>query len=546
MLIVGAPSIHNPTWTLLDGPRPVLSVEEDRLHREKNRFGLVDADGRVNVLAGWAYILENMRPTEIDFIAFGFNPSATYFPGAFDRRHEHFYQERVFVQQALLLNELRRAGWKGDAYYIRHHLAHASAVYYLSPFDEAAIISVDGWGEDETISISYGHGTAISTLATVTLPESIGEAYTRLTTKLGWGMDDAGKTMALAAYGTPARLAVPLFDLSDSTATHLSIRTHSALKFVESVPPCAIGESLSEVHASAAATIQIELERAMLTLAHWAQVRTGSKNLCLSGGVALNCVANHRVAAESTFRSVFVQPACGDSGIPMGAALAVQYSLEPTSTRHLFTAPYLGRRYNRHSYLEALSGLPTKEYPDDRSLCLTVAKLLANGLIVGWFQGRSEYGPRALGNRSILADPRRREMGERLNVAVKRRESFRPFAPSVIAERATDYFQLEGSSPFMLFAAPVRGKMKDSIPAVVHIDGTARVQTVSRQSNPLFYLLIESFWEQSGVPMVVNTSLNTAGDPMVESPWDAVECFRKTELDVLVVGRFIARRHTNA
>src|SRR5689334_344747 len=290
MLIVGAPSIHNPTWTLLDSVRPVISIEEDRLHREKNRFGLVDEDGRVNVLAGWAYILEseNMRPSDIDLIAFGFNPSATYFPGAFDRRYDHFYQERVFVQQALLLNELRRDGWKGDAYYIRHHLAHAAAVYYLSPFDEAAIVSVDGWGEDETISISYGHGTSISTFATVTLPESIGEVYTRLTTKLGWGMDDAGKTMALAAYGTPARLAVPLFDLGDSTPTHLSIKTRPALDFVESVPERAIGEPPSEVHVSAAATIQIELERAMLTLARWAQVRTGSKNLCLSGGVALN------------------------------------------------------------------------------------------------------------------------------------------------------------------------------------------------------------------------------------------------------------------
>ncbi len=508
----------------------------------KNRFGLIGRDGDVNVLAGWDYVLDaaGISQRDVDAVAFGFNPSAIYQDGAFDVRHEQHHQERVFVQQALLLHALRRRGWRGKTYYVRHHLAHAASVYLCSPYEAAAIITVDGWGESETISVCRGSGNQIRTIAAVPLPNSIGEIYTRLTTKLGWGMDDAGKTMALAAYGTrPAnspRLVV------SSMTDDLHIDSSRALEFVESLPIRTAAEPLGKIHIDAAAYIQNELETVMLSLAEWAYRKTGCADLCLSGGVALNCVANGRLQKESKFRSVFAQPACGDSGIPMGAALTIHYHLNPTAPRYVLREPYLGKPYSREDYACALSGHTSREYSDSHSLNAVVANLLAAGKVVARFSDKSELGPRALGNRSILADPRRKEMRDRLNLVVKRRESFRPFAPSVLAEYATKYFDIEGASPFMLMASRIRADRYDAIPAVAHVDGTARIQTVARENNASFYDLIDEFRLATGVPLLINTSFNVAGEPMVESPDQAVQCFDAADLDALALGLFLVER----
>lgn len=542
MLILGAPGIHSPTWTLLSDGEPLCSIEVDRLHRVKNRFGLTDANGDVNVLAGLDYILDaaGIELIDIPYIAFGFNPSAVYSDTNFDIRQEERRQERIFFEQTLVAAHLRRAGWKGRFSYVRHHLAHAAAAYFTSPFDEAAILTVDGWGEDETISVCHAQGTSIKTIETIIFPESVGEIYNQITLRLGWSEDDDGKTMGLSSYGKPISTGNRLISVTEIAGGRLSLDTSRATRFIEALPLRRPGEKLLEAHIQGAATVQSELTSVMLELAEWAHKKTGSPNLCLGGGVALNCVTNFHVQRLSPFGEIHMQPAPGDSGIPLGAALATHFSNNPRSERYVITAPYFGRSYQRNEYIGALGGIPVKEYADSVEFCRSVAALLADGAIVGWFQGKSEFGPRALGNRSILADPRNSINRDRLNSVVKRREAFRPFGPTVLWESASDFLELEVESPFMLQACPVRPHVRDQIPAVVHVDGTTRPQTLRREVNPLYYDLISAFRDLTGIPILVNTSFNIAGDPIVETPEDSVRCFRGSGLDVLALGQFLA------
>jgi|SRR5215472_4761147 len=543
MYILGLPSIHNPTWTLVKDGEPLVSIEEDRLHRIKNRFGLTDHNDQVNVLSGFDYVLTaaGLSCRDVDAAAFGFNPSSTYYPDAFDIRLEHSAQERIFSQQILLLRSLRKLGLDSPVYYVRHHLAHAAAVFFSVPTENAAILTADGWGEDETMSISCGKGTQIESIATVQMPHSLGELYNVLTTRIGWGMDDAGKTMALAAYGDATISDDPLIRYH-SDGNSLFIDTSDALSFVTSLPQRRPGSPVDQTYADASATIQRGIETALVLASQWAVQKTGAQDLCISGGVALNCVANHRILAESGCHRLLAQPACGDSGIPLGAAQAVFFHLHPNRPRSPIFRPYLGREYSESEIRGALSGTSYIEFPTREALAEQAGALLQSGAVIGWFQGRSEFGPRALGNRCILANPTVPGIRDRVNLAIKRRESFRPFAPSVLLEHADTYFQGLAESPFMLIAFPVKPEYRSVISAVMHRDGTARVQTVSKSANPLFHAVIEAFRRASGLPLVLNTSFNLAGEPIVETPIDAVSCFHRSELDMLALDRFLVKR----
>lgn len=549
MIIMGTPSVHSPTWTLLVDGKIISSIEEDRLHRIKNRFGLVNSLGEANVFDGWQYCLDagGITAQDIDQLAFGYNPSSIHTPQMFDVRWELFHQERAFTQQAILLDTLRRRyKVKAEAIFVRHHLAHAASVFFTSPFEEAVIVTADGWGEDETVTVSVGRGNSITRLASVIVPNSLGIVYTKITTSLGWGMDDAGKTMGLSSFGDIAPVSPRLISHGKPEESTLWFDTSEALKFVGNLPPRAASAQIEQIHRNAAATIQHEIEETLIYIAKWAHNRTACPFLCISGGVALNSLANTRILTECDFAKVFIQPACGDNGLPLGAALQANFVSTPEAERIQIRQPYFGKEYSESSIRQSLIQRNFEIIEDQETLAKTVAGLIAAGKVVAWFQGGSEFGPRALGHRSILADPRNPDMKDWLNNHVKHREGFRPFAASVLEERVNEYFDFNSASPFMLFVATAKASKRHLIPAVLHVDDSSRLQTVSRQDSAIFYRLIEEFGALTNIPMVLNTSFNIAGEPLVETPEDAVRTFARTEIDYLVIGHFLVRKEDDA
>ncbi len=430
-------------------------------------------------------------------------------------------------------------------YFIKHHLAHAASAFFVSPFEKAAILSVDRFGEQTSTLLALGSGNTITPLAQVMAPHSLGTLYMVITHYLGFpNTGDEGKVMGLAPYGQPryqahfdrwVRLTEDGFEMDTST-----IRLPFGPDLVATLgPPRSPDEPLTERHADIAASLQQALERALLHVLGRLHALTGATNLCLAGGVALNCVANARLAEEGPFRRVWVQPAANDAGTSLGAALWVHHMIDRQPRTWTMTDVYMGPAYDDEACRAALDarGIP---YQRPGDLPATVAHLLAQGQILGWYQGRLEFGPRALGNRSILADPRRDDTKDVLNARVKHRESFRPFAPVVLAERTADYFHPSTLNPFMLFTHRVL--QPDVIPAVTHVDSTARVQTVSRDTNPAFYDLIAAFERITGVPVLVNTSFNVRGQPIVRTPDEAIVTFLGTDLDALALGPFLVRK----
>jgi carbamoyltransferase len=430
-------------------------------------------------------------------------------------------------------------------HFIKHHLAHAASAFFVSPFEEAAILSADRFGEQTSTLLARGTGNTITPLAKVMAPHSLGTLYMVITRYLGFpGTGDEGKVMGLAPYGRPrfqehfdqwVRLTEDGFEMET-----LVIRLPFAPDLIAALgPPRSPDEPLTERHADIAASLQRTLERALLHMLDRLYALTGATNLCLAGGVALNCVANARLAEEGPFRHVWVQPAANDAGTSLGAALWVHHMIDRQPRTWTMTDPYLGPAYDDDACRAALDarGIP-HQHPDD--LPTAAARLLAQGQILGWYQGRLEFGPRALGNRSILADPRQADAKDILNARVKHRESFRPFAPAVLAERAAEYFRPSTLNPFMLFTHRVL--QPKVIPAVTHVDGTARVQTVSRDASPAFYDLIAAFERITGVPVLINTSFNVRGQPIVCTPDQAVATFLGTDLDALVLGPFLVQK----
>jgi len=448
-------------------------------------------------------------------------------------------------------------------HHVEHHRAHLASAFFASPFDEAAVISVDGFGDFSSIMWGVGKGNEIEVLGSVRFPHSLGIFYTAFTQFLGFPKyGDEYKMMGLAAYGQPrflsqvrevvqtregqVRLNLDYFvhhsqgvDMTwDSGEPVLGTVFSGKLSDVFGKPRLAGSEILAQ-HADLAASVQAVLEENYFALLNHVFQRTKQKRLCLAGGVALNCAANGKIFKRTPFQEIYIQPAAHDAGTSIGAALHVQHQVLRQPRRFVMRHVYYGSEYEAHQIREALDASGADyDRLDEMQLIDRTAREIAAGKIVGWFQGRMEFGPRALGNRSILADPRSQEMKDVLNRRIKYREPFRPFCPSVLAEATGEYFEIDAPSPFMVSAYKITPQQRERIPAVTHADGTGRLQTVEQDVNPIYWKLIKRFGELTGVPILLNTSFNE-NEPIVNTPKQALECFLRTQMDVLVMGPFL-------
>jgi|CXWL01.1.fsa_nt_gi carbamoyltransferase len=443
-----------------------------------------------------------------------------------DWRRDHF---RRPCREGVFLADIARE----RVHVVNHHLLHACATFYSSPFDEAAVLIVDGRGSDqETQSLFHATGTRIE-LVEATRHIGVGLLYAAVTQAIGFAKLEEGKTMGLAPYG--AHLERHVFDFQgrfEGITTDYS-RFCVADSYEIALPHAPI--TCFDDKARGAYEVQQECERAMLHLARHAAKATGASRLCLSGGVALNSVANNRVRTAGVFEDVFINPAASDTGIALGAALYGYHNIAGRPRDYRSISPFLGPDYSDAQMSAAIARYTGFTAVHDRSF-ERATDLLAHGHIVACVQGRSEMGPRALGNRSILMSPMGLDNKDRLNARVKRREPFRPFAPATLAERAAEFFEIDRESPYMLFICDVRPDQRHRLPAITHVDGTARLQTLTPERNGRFYDLVRTFGERTGVPVLLNTSFNVAGEPIVETPDDAIRCFLGTDIDALLLG----------
>jgi carbamoyltransferase len=448
---------------------------------------------------------------------------------------------------------------------VEHHVAHMASAFFVSPFEEAAVLSIDGFGDLCSTMTGHGSGTTLEKRDSVLFPHSLGLFYTSMTQYLGFdGYGDEGKVMGLAPYGEPRYLdrmmEIVLPDGPGGFRLNLDYFTHHIRgvemswdegspfigrvysdKLVEAFGDPRIPRSeINQHHRDLAASLQKCLEIHLFRILENLHRATGSHNLCLAGGVAYNSVANGLIRQRTPFREIFVQPAAGDSGTALGVAFYVWNTTLGNPRGYTMTDAYLGPEFTSDELEHALRTFGAS-YQRSENIADAAAELLASGKIVGWFQGRMEFGPRALGNRSILADPRQPEIKDLLNLRVKHRESFRPFAPAVLEEYVDEYFEDSFESPFMLMVFKVRPEKRPSIPATEHVDHTGRVQSVSKKDNPRFWSLIEAFRRRTGIPLVLNTSFNE-NEPIVCTPEDALHCFATTRMDALVLGDFLVSR----
>ncbi len=442
--------------------------------------------------------------------------------------------------------------------FVEHHLAHAASAFFCSPFEEAAILSIDGAGEWTTTLAGRGVGSQIEKLTEVSFPHSLGNVYSAVTQYLGFRPNGGeGKVMGLAPYGDPARFIDTFQDmvrLSDGGRFeielsyfqhHLGKERRYSDRLIDALGPAREPESdMTGHYEDIAAALQLRLEETVVHLARHLQRTTGLKRLCMAGGVALNSVANGKVLAETDFDEIFIQPAAGDDGTSLGGALYAHVCLKggerPEPMRHA----YLGPQYSDDDCRGALESAGLRPVADvaESQLADRMAELLEQQKIVALYQGRAEFGPRALGNRSILTDPRSQQMKDTLNARVKRREGFRPFAPVVLAERRHEFFSGQHGSPYMLLVEDVRADKADELQAITHVDGTARVQDIERDINPLYYDTVAAFGERTGVPVLLNTSFNVRGEPIINTPEEAVLGFLNMDIDALVLGRYLLQK----
>jgi carbamoyltransferase len=538
MRVLGLNAVfHDPAAALVVDGRTVAATEEERFSRRKHGKACVPFSTweLPELAARWCLQQGGLRPGDLDAIAYSYDPGLA--PAAGDVTADEWEGLRtLYVQRAPRF--LQSLGFDpGKVRFVAHHVAHAASAHLAAPWRSSAVLVVDGRGE--RASHLAGHARAdgsLEVLAAQGLPHSLGLLYEELTEHVGFRRSsDEYKVMAMSSYGEPRHLDV-LRDLVRPDGEG-GFRVEP-IEWERFAPRLDDGDDWTPAHADLATSVQRRLEEVLLELARWLHLQTGEPCLTLAGGVALNCVANSRIWREGPFDNVWVQPASGDSGTALGAALRVARDLgDPVAP---MDGADLGRAFGDDALATWLDTARVEyERPDD--VAEAVAEVLAADGVVAWFQGASEYGPRALGHRSLLADPRRAANLERLN-DVKGREQFRPVAPMVLEERAADLFDGPLPSPYMLFTHRVREGWAERIPAVTHVDGTARIQTVSAAREPLVARMLAAFERRTGVPVVVNTSLNTAGRPMVDDPRDALECFGSAPVDALAIGPFLVRR----
>lgn len=547
MRVLGVNAIfHDPAAAVVVDGRTVAAAEEERFSRRKSRKKPVPFSNweLPELSANWCLEAAGLTPADLDAVAYSYDPAlcpeldGDVTSSPWDNspweglRTLYARHAQEFLSKALpgLPPSVVR--------YVPHHVAHAASAYLCSPFESCAVLVLDGRGEATSHLAGRVVDAKLDVLAAQRLPDSLGLLYERLTEHLGFRRSaDEYKVMGLAAYGEPAHLGEfrdlvrPCGDggfvVEQVDWSRFASRRHR-------------GEEITAAHADLACSVQRRLEEVLLDLARWLHDSTGECQLALAGGVAFNCVANSRVSGEGPFDQVWVQPAAGDAGTALGAALHVA-SGSGDSCEPLVTAA-LGRQWSDDE-IEAVLRTANLAYERPLDLADAVAEAIARNEVVAWFQGRSEFGPRALGHRSLLASPLHASNTQLLN-DIKGREQFRPLAPMVLADRAGEIFDYGPlPSPYMIFTHGVRAAWRDLIPAVVHVDGTSRIQTVDPAQEPLVAAVLSAFERRTGVPVVMNTSFNTADRPMVDSPRDALECFGSAPIDVLAIGAFVLRRH---
>jgi carbamoyltransferase len=552
----------------------VAAAEEERFNRIKHVAGFP------SLAARWCLEEGGILPGDLDHVAVSRDPRANVGQKLL-RTIRHGASARYLkarLQNAAKIRDARTAlaealgvdpaTLTAQVHNVEHHQTHVASAFFVSPFENAAILSVDGFGDFASTMTAVGHGNSYEVLDRVLFPHSLGIFYAALTQWLGFPYyGDEGKVMGLAPYGDPEPYMKPMRDVVHTTGDlfelNLDYFTHDkegvdmtwdegsprigrifSEKLVETFGPAREPDGeITKHYEDVAAAAQKRLEEVYLHVVERLQVRTGMTDLCLAGGVALNAVANGRIRPETGFDGLYVQPAAGDSGTAVGAAYYVwnQVLHEPRSfvMNHAFTGPQYSDAEIEAAVSE--SGLQATRLDDD-ALFPQIAERIAAGDVVGWFQEQMEFGPRALGHRSIVADPRSADMKDVLNARIKQREPFRPFAPSILAEAVGEWFEQDYTSPFMVLVYKTRAEKRALIPAVNHVDDTGRVQSVERDVDARYYALIEEFGRQTGVPILLNTSFNE-NEPVVMTPADALDTFQKTKMDVLVLGNYVLRRN---
>jgi carbamoyltransferase len=540
MRVLGINAVfHDPAAALVVDGEIVAAAEEERFTRRKHGkppvpFATWELPERS---ARWCLDAGGLAPDDLDAVAYSYDPSLAP-PRGDDLTADGWEGLRtLYAERAPMFLRTSLPGLDPACVrYVPHHVAHAASAHLAAPWPSSSVLVLDGRGERASHLAGRSVDGELEILAAQELPHSLGLLYEEVTGHLGFRRSsDEYKVMALAAYGEPAFL--PEFREAVRTTGDGGF-TVAPIEFATMAKRRRSGEGWAAEHADLAASLQVRLQEVLLELARWLHRRTGDQVLTMAGGVALNCVANSYLAEHGPFDHLWVQPAAGDAGTALGAAMHLAKALGD-QVAPMRTAA-LGRGWSDQA-LEAWLAAAKVSYERPPDLAGAVAKALADDAIVAWFEGRSEYGPRALGHRSLLANATRAENLERLN-DVKGREQFRPVAPMVLAERAAAVFEGPLPSPYMLFTHRVRPEWRDRIPAVVHVDGSARIQTVDRADEPLMARVLEEVEARTGVPVVVNTSLNTAGRPMVDDPRDALECFGSAPVDLLALGPFLVRR----
>lgn len=534
---------------------------------------------------------KGLTPADLDFVVFYDKPFVkferiletylTYVPRGI---HSFIKSMPLWVKQKLWIKDLisKEIDYHGKILFPEHHESHAASAFFPSPFQEAAFLTLDGVGEWTTASFGIGKGNQIELMSEIKFPHSLGLLYTAFTYYTGFKVNSGEyKVMGLAPYGEPKYVDLileHLMDLKEDGSFKMNMEyfdycagltmTNARFHKLFGGPPRKPETKLTQRDMDLARSVQDVTEEVMLRMARYIHKETGQKYLCLAGGVALNCVGNGRILRESPFEDLWIQPAAGDAGGALGAALMAWYSYldkprHADNFQDFQHGSYLGPQFSDQeieTYLKEqgypFSKLTPQELPD------TIADLLASENVIGWFQGRMEFGPRALGSRSIIGDARSPKMQETMNLKIKFRESFRPFAPSVLEEEVSNYFELDRKSPYMLLVAPVKQKLcremsaeeqsyfglqklnlvRSTIPAITHVDYSARVQTVSKETNPLYHAMIGKFHEKHGCAVIINTSFNVRGEPIVCTPQDAYLCFMRTNMDYLIMGNYLLEK----
>ena len=586
MYILGISAFyHDSAACLVQDGKIIAAAQEERFTRKKHDFSFPK-----NALR---YCLEErgLKGSDLDFVAFYDKPFIkferileTYLAYAPHGIRSFIKAIPLWIKQKLWLKEVIRKelDYEGKIIFPEHHESHAASAFFPSPFQEAAFLTIDGVGEWTTASYGVGKENKMQILAEIHFPHSLGLLYSAFTYYTGFKVNSGEyKVMGLAPYGEPKYkelILSELMDLKEDGSFRMNMRyfdycagltmTNRRFEKLFGGPPRKPESQVTQRDMDLARSVQEVTEEVMLRMVRHINKETGQKNLCLAGGVALNCVGNGRVLREGPFENIWIQPAAGDAGGALGAALFVWYQyLEnrrvADNRKDVQQGSYLGPAFENGDIKDYLKSktIPYTEIGDEE-IPEKIADLIADQKVIGWFEGRMEFGPRALGGRSIIGDARSPEMQEKMNLKIKFRESFRPFAPSVIKESVSDFFEMEGESPYMLLVAPVKKEIcremspeeqqrfgldklhvvRSTIPAVTHVDYSARVQTVSKDDNPLYYRMIAKYGEKYGCPVIINTSFNVRGEPIVCTPGDAYLCFMRTNMDYLIMGNFLIEK----